>query len=152
MMCSIATKYEFATEPLSDCIEELKPLFEKNHAETGVYDKDFNPDYDRYIQLNEDGHFLVMVARLDMDAVGYSMFFIDRHPYQKDVVAAIQAHTFIDKAHRAISYTFLKSCDDMLKKLGVHSIWRQASVKHDISRIYERMGYQFIEKVYRKDL
>lgn len=151
-MFLINKPYEFSIEQLSECLEELKELFQKNHAETGVYNKEFNPDYDRYSSMNEDGHFLAMVVRHNKVAVGYSMFFLDRHPYQKDIVAAIQAHTFIDKPHRGVGYQFLKSCDEMLKTLGVHSIWRQTSAKRDISRIYERLGYKFIEKVYRKDL
>lgn len=145
-------KYSFQVERFADVLPEIEVMLGENHAETGMYDRPFRPDYERYKGLEAMGGLAFMSIRSGGKVVGYASFFLDRHIYQLDIVSATQSLNYVDKGHRGIGYSFMKFCDDSLKKQGVNSVWRQATAKFDISKIYERMGYALIQKSYRKDL
>jgi hypothetical protein len=146
--------YLFTEEKFELSLPDFRGLIEQNHEETGVFKKEFDPDFDRYIYIEREGGLSFFTIRTEDErhAVGYNMFYLDELIYQMGVTSATQAILYIDKAHRGIGLPFLRFCDDSLREKGVHSIWRQSTSKLDISRIYEKMGYGFIEKVYMKEL
>lgn len=145
---SLIKDYVFAEEPLAGAIKELHPILEKNHAETGVYDLPYNPDYDRYLALASGGHITFFSVRFHGELVGFALFFMDTEIYQKEIISATQSLNYVAKGHRGIGLAFMKFCDDLLRKQGVNSIWRQSTAKFDIGKIYDRMGYTFVEKSY----
>lgn len=152
-MISSDSKVLFHVEPLAPVIENIKGLLSENHEETGVFDLPFNPDFDRYLMLDANGDSIFFTARTHAgNIVGFALFFLDTSIQQKDIVAATQSLNFIAKSHRGVGYAFMRFCDDILKKQGVNSVWRQASTKFDISPIYERMGYTLVEKTYLRRL
>jgi len=146
--------YDFQAEDLVQNIEDIKILLAQNHEETGAYDLPFNPDYDRYLALakQNDLAFFTVRQASTKEIVGFALFFLDTEIQQKDIVSATQSLNFIAKQHRGAGYLFMKFCDDILKKQGVNSVWRQASTKFDIGKIYERMGYKLAEKSYLRRL
>jgi GNAT superfamily N-acetyltransferase len=135
-------------------LDEMEELIAKNHEETGVYDLPFNPDRERYLGLWNSGDlaFFTVHHTKTLKLVGFALFFLDNEIQQKDVKSATQSLNFIEKEYRGAGYTFMKFCDDILKKQGVNSIWRQTSAKFDIGKIYERMGYELVEKSYLRRL
>jgi GNAT superfamily N-acetyltransferase len=145
--------YLFHVESLTESLDGIKPILAKNHEETGVYDLPFNPDYDRYLALDAAGLIRYFTARDRAgELAGFAIFFLDTEIYQKDVRSATQSINYVCAGHRGVGFAFMRFCDDILKKQGVNSVWRQASAKYDISKVYERMGYSLIEKTYRKGL
>ncbi len=147
MMFLVGSKeYIFKSESFAQNMGELVDIMLRNHAETGIYDMPLAPDFQRLAMLESEDSLRLMTARLKSEIVGYAVFFVDSQIFQKNILAATQSSTFVDKEHRAIGYAFIKFCDDMLKKQGINSVWRQASAKRDISKLYERLGYQYIEK------
>ena len=147
---SLANKYEFRVEQLAESLEDVKPLLAENHAETGVYNLPFNPDYERLLFLEQHGDLKLFVIRHDTKAVGVAIFYLDQEIYQKELWSATQATNFVTKKHRGIGLAFMKFCDDILSEQGVNSIWRQSTTRLEISKIYERMGYASVEKSYLK--
>lgn len=149
-----ADGYDFRKEYLPGVIERIKEMLAKNHEETGVYDMPFNPDYDRYLALAKHGDLAFFTVRKSEhhDLVGFALFFLDTEIQQQDVQSARQSLNFIRKEHRGVGYAFMKFCDDMLKKQGVNSVWRQSTAKLDIGKVYERMGYELVEKSYLRRL
>lgn len=146
-------KYSFHMEPLRVNLESIKTLLKDNHDETGIYNLPFNPDYQRYLDLAGSGDLVFFTVRdLGRGIVGFALFFLDHAIQQKEIKIATQSLNFIAKQHRGIGLAFMRFCDDSLKDLGVNSVWRQASTKFDIGPIYERMGYEFIEKSYLRRL
>lgn len=144
--------YEFSEASFTDTLESIKPIYAQNHAETGIYDMPFNPDYERYIFLEREGNLRFFLAKFQNEIVGFAVFFIDSEIMQKELISATQSATYVAKQHRGLGYPFMKFCDDILKKQGINSVWRQASAKHDIGKVYERMGYTLIEKSYLRRL
>lgn len=147
---SLASDYAFQEEWFTLALEYIKPILAENHLETGVYSRPFNPDYDRYLYLDQTGSLKFFTVRFDKSLVGFAIFFLDTEIQQKDVVSATQSVNFVMKGHRGIGLAFMRFCDDILLKQGVNTIWRQSTAKLDISKIYERMGYTFVEKSYRR--
>jgi GNAT superfamily N-acetyltransferase len=146
------TKPEFQIEKLSEVLPHIKGILADNHAETGVYDLPFNPDYDRYLYLDSIGQVLLMTARKDTELVGFAVFFLDYEIQQKELRSATTSINFVRKEHRGIGLAFMRYCDQTLKHHGINSVWRQASAKLDIGKVYERMGYTRIETSYLKRL
>lgn len=135
--------------------EEMWPILSENHKETGIYALDFNPDYERYFALWDAGFLAFFTARVQAtnELVGVAAFFIDKAIQQKEIVSAQQSVNYVVKDHRGkIGFGFMRFCDDSLKALGVDSVWRQASSKHRIGILYERMGYIPVETSYLRRL
>lgn len=147
-----AKDYEFREESFTEILEQIKPTLALNHAETGIYNMPFNPDYDRYLYLDKCGDLKFYVARFEGQIAGFAIFFIDTEIQQKEVRSATQSVNYVCRNHRGMGYAFMKFCDDILRKQGINSVWRQASTKHDIGKVYERMGYTLIEKSYLRRL
>lgn len=151
-MFSAATDYLFEQASFTAILDSIKPVLAENHAETGAYNLPFNPDYDRYLMLDADGSLAFFTARRDGKIVGFACFFLDTEIQQKEIRSATQSFVYVDKKHRGMGYPFMKFCDDILKKQGINSVWRQSTAKLDISKIYERMGYTFVEASYLRRL
>jgi GNAT superfamily N-acetyltransferase len=151
-MFLVGKDYVFAQEKLSECLEEIHPLLQKNHDETGVYQLPYNPNYPRYLALEKVDYIRFFTARLNGQIVGFALFFMDFEIYQKEVQSATQTLNYVTPEHRGAGYSFMKFCDDILQKQGVNSIWRQASVKRDIGKVYERLGYALVEMSYLRRL
>jgi len=145
-------EYEFRFERVSKVLEDIKSIIKLNHEETGVFLKDFDPAFDRYVRLEDMGFLSFMSVRFDNKIVGYSIYFIDEPIYQKGLILATQSTTFIIKEHRGVGMAFMRFCDESLKSQGVNSVIRQASSKLDLSKVYERLGYILLEKSYIKGL
>ena len=145
-------RYLFKFEQVKLVLEQIKPLIALNHKETGVFNRDFDPDYERYVHLEDKGYLSFMSVRYEDRIVGYSIYFIDEPIYQKGLMLATQSTTFIIKEHRGVGMSFMKFCDASLKSQGVNSVIRQASAKLDLSKGYERLGYEMLEKSYIREL
>lgn len=152
-MFSAGTDYKFAVGSFTNTLESIKPVLAANHAETGVYDMPFDPDYDRYLGLDKQGDLLFFTAHSKLgELAGFAIFFLDTEIQQRNIVSATQSVNYVGKKHRGIGLAFMKFCDDYLRNHGINSVWRQASSKFDVGKVYERMGYTLIEKSYLKRL
>lgn len=159
-MISSGEGIEFREESLEEILKvgEAEDLFEENHKETSWDpDLDLDPDYQKYIRIENLGKLKFFTIRTKEGVlVGYSCFFIGYDSRFKTKVRAVQDMTFISKQYRrkfpGSGLAFIKFCDERLRKAGANYIWRQATDKHDISAIYNRLGYKFMEYVYAKEL
>lgn len=144
--------YGFKKESFSDTFPELKSLFKQNHAETSALNDPLDPDYLRLSEMERAGNLLFYVIRYQGEAVGYAMFYLDEEIRHKGVWSAVQEMMFVEKKHRGIGIAFITYCDAMLKEMGVKYVWRQATTKLDVGRVYEHLGYELIQKTYLKGL
>jgi GNAT superfamily N-acetyltransferase len=143
----------FLNADLEAWLPHIIPILEANHAETGVYDLPFDPDFKRYVALFKQGDLLFFLALANPDEVaGVAIFFLDTEIQQQNVRSATQSVNYMAKKHRGKGLAFMKFCDDYLRKHGVNSVWRQATSKYDVGKIYERMGYHSVETSYLKRL
>ncbi len=144
-------EYNFESASFSEVIRDVKDISERNHYEMNIYnDLPPNADFERFSALEAQGDLAFMTITYENVVVGYSIFFLDHEIIQKDIKSATQSMVYIDKEHRGmgVGYAFIEFCDDILKKQGINSVWRQASAKFDAGPVYEKLGYKFVEKAY----
>jgi len=67
----------YQEERLHDFLEELKPILNNHYDELSVTKSfNLNPDYDRYLKLEDLGSFFIMTCRLDGQLIGYIAYFL----------------------------------------------------------------------------
>jgi GNAT superfamily N-acetyltransferase len=140
-----------------ELIDEMLPMLEEHRKELTAYkDIKLNVDYERYIGAYNIGMFRVFVARDENNSiVGYVAYFINNNAHYSDYVYAIQDVLYVDKSRRGgvIGAKLLKYADNALKnEHNVSVVTQHTKVFHDIGPFLEKMGYEFVEKIYMKRL
>lgn len=144
----------FQEEYLVDCLDEMKPLFETHWDEIALH-KDkivLNPDYSKYLILDEAGMLHVLTARDEGKIIGYFISFIDHHVHYKDHVFAINDILFIHPDYRkgSVGYKLFKSAEASLKEIGVSVLMIHAKVQHDFKPLMDKLGFDRVEYNYSK--
>lgn len=144
----------FAQESFAQVWDEAEALLFANHAETGMLDHaEFEPDKERYLQIEATGMFRVFTARDQGRLVGYSLFFVSTHLHYRTKKFASPDTLFVHPDYRGLpAVRFIRWADDRLKAEGVHYVYRHVSRKKDYSRTLERLGYEPVEVGYRRIL
>jgi GNAT superfamily N-acetyltransferase len=139
----------------SELQKEVMPLLEK-HWEEIAHDKTIPLDIDwvKYAAMWKSGAMTICTARDDTKLVGYSVFFTHTHMHYKGHKFALQDILFVDPESRnsRIGIQLIKFSEEILKLNGVHVVLHHMKVAHDFSPIMERLGYDFMEKIYSKRL
>jgi hypothetical protein len=135
---------KFQTEKISvSLLEEAKPLLEKHWREIAYFkDIELNPDYYKYLKLQELDSIKAFICRDDEGLmIGYATFIIQPMLHYKQILSAIEDILYIHPEQRRIGGFFIKYCDEQLDKLGVQLVSHHIKLAHDWSRGLERMGY-----------
>ena len=113
----------FKEELLRDCLEELKPLLEEHYKEVALYqDKvKLNPDYDRYLMLEDAGNLHTVVAREDGKVVGYYISLVVEHLHYADTVYAHNDVVYLEPGlrHSRVALDMINFAIEKLKEKGV---------------------------------
>ena len=144
----------FQEEALTECLEEMKPLFEEHWDEIDIH-KDkikLNPDYDKYLTLDAIGMLHVLTARDDDKIIGYFISFIQSNMHYKDYTFALNDVLFIHPDYRkgSVGYKLFKKAEVSLKELGVEVLMIQSKVKHDFKSIMDKLDFERVEYTYSK--
>lgn len=151
-MVDVMNAVVFGRERVSDIWKEIEPLFNKHHIEIdGPGYLKLAPDFDNYRKADEAGNLRLWTARKEGVLVGYLVHLVANHHNYKSF-QAWEDVMFIDKNHRGFGLSFIKWCDDQLKKEGVEMVTQNVSVNFDFSPILERIGYKQTYKVYSRRL
>jgi L-amino acid N-acyltransferase YncA len=134
---------------------ELMPLLELHRQEISAYkDMKLNVNVEKYIQMNNIGMYKIFVARSEGKLVGYLAYFIAPNMHYSDYVYATQDVIYVDKSSRGamVGLKLLNEAEKELIKLGVNVATQHVKVKHDISPLMEKAGYDWVEKIFMKRL
>lgn len=146
---------KISLEPYSDeLIEELTDLFNSNCEEISIMGRSVNPDLNVYRTIASANKLLMYIAREDFAAIGYSVFIVSHHPHYKDMIVAEQNMIFLDKLHRKgmAGMKLIKYAEEHLKENNLADcIIQHTNIdKRDLSKLYERMGYQEMSRVFMR--
>ena len=144
----------YRREKLSDIKEEVLPLLEK-HWEEIALEKEIvklDPDWDAYEFMDSHGLLVCVCARHSGVLIGYTVYFISRNIHYKELLCAENDLFFLDPEFRKgmAGVNLFRAAEVVLKGLGVNRISNKVKLHHDVGKIFERMGYQPIERVYVK--
>jgi len=142
-------------EPLSLCLDEMKPIFDSHWQEIALYKNHIklNPDYEKYLFMAENGLLSVYTARNEGEIIGYAVFFISPHLHYKDHVYANNDIVYIAKEFRksGLAVKLFTYAEKELKanyKVDVVSVsMKNAFPFYDLM---EYLGFECIETIYSK--
>ena len=138
-------------EPLARNLPEIKTLIEGHWLEiANNRDKiKLDPDWDQYQKLCDLDMVTLFTVRDSGRMVGYSVFMV--HPllhYKADRVASNDIVYLLPKYRQGFcGVRLLKMCHEHFKALGIEKIHWHLKPGHDWSKILERWGYKFEEKI-----
>lgn len=145
---------KFSVESLHDCLEELEPLLKEHHKEIALYQDrvPFNPDYERYLDLEESGELHTVVAREDGKVVGYYMSFLVPHIHYKDTLYAINDVVYLEPRvrHSSIAQHMIEYVEENLKELGVSVITLHMKTYLPFEGLARKLGFEKVEYIYSK--
>jgi len=132
--------------------EEAQDLFKKHYEEiaerTDVIK--FDPNVERYGQLNDLGLIEVHTARNDGKLVGYSVWMIFPHLHYKSSLTASSDILYIHPDYRKglTGVSFLRWTIEEVKKRKPQRILLHVKPSIDYGPILERLGAKYFEKTY----
>ena len=143
----------YQEEAYSDCIEEMKLHYNDHYDELSVT-KDFelDPNYEAYFAMERSKHLKVITCRKDGVLIGYIIFVLMPHLHYKSMMTALEDIYYLTKSERKgrVGIKLFQYAEQYLKSIGVHRIIYSTKTHLDNSRLFEYLGYKYIEKVYSK--
>ena len=143
----------FQVESYKDCMDEVKVHYPAHYEELSVTKTyPLDPDYDAYLQLDQQGFLKVVTCRKDGVLIGYIQFIVTKNLHYKTMVMAVEDIYYLIKEERKgrVGIELFKFAEQYLKSIGVHRICYTTKVHLDNSSIFKYLGYSYIEKLYSK--
>jgi hypothetical protein len=145
----------YQEEAYSDCVDDLVELYPEHYAEVEqpVADKyKLDPNWEQYFNLEKSGSFKVITCRDEGTLVGYMFFIISPHLHVKSCMTAYEDIYFLRKDYRKgrTGIKMFQYAEQYLKSLNVNRILCSTKVHQDNSRLFEYLGYSFVEKLFHK--
>ena len=139
-------------ESLSECLEELKPLFPKHWEELAVF-KDrmpLAPNYDLYWQREAMGQLATAILRKDGQVIGYWPVFVAPGLHYSTTLTGQSDIIWIHPDHRGdgcgkLLYDTIRK---ELMRRGV-KVWGAGSKNHkQIEWFFKMLGFEEVEKTF----
>ena len=143
----------FGRERVVDVWDEIVPLLKDHWREVAHYrDVPLDPDKEFYHKADEFGRVRVFTARKGDRLVGYAIYFVGPEVHYRSLKQATQDLVFVSKEHRGFGVAFMRWCDERLREEGVDTVLCHVKAAHDYGVVFERMGYELVDKVYYRRL
>ena len=159
-------KLTFQTERWAAIAEEIRPLLLANWKETALDHEKIalDPDFDSYATRDLDGFLHVTTARAEdweigegtptekRPLVGYFIAMVAPHPHYQTVLFCFMDVYFLAEQYRIGSngLQLFLAVEKAMRHRGVSEIIANTKVKHDISPVFERLGWRRTAITYTK--
>lgn len=145
---------KFKEEVAADLIDEIKPLIEDHYKEVALYQDNIplKPDFDKYVELNENGMLRIFTARREGKLIGYFLVVVMPHLHYKENVFAMNDIIYVEPSKRGgmVAYRLIKYVEKVLKDEGVSVLMINMKTSNMFSRLLEGLGFTNTELVYTK--
>jgi len=147
----------YQKEDFEDVCDECMDLI-IDHWQDVALNKDevpLDPNWETYRMLFSQGFGHIMTARTEAgELVGYSVCTMMPHLRYKEVKWAEGDIFFLHPDHRkgSAGTRLLQAAEKMMKDLGATKLYQKVKLHRDVGKVFERIGYHAIERVYVKDL
>jgi GNAT superfamily N-acetyltransferase len=151
----VPSKVEIKEEALKDCLDEMKPIFDLHWDEVAIHKENIklNPDYNRYLQMADDGSIKAYIARENGKLIGYAIFIISYNLHYKDHVYAHNDIVYLSKDYRGsgLAVKLFKIAELELKEnYNVDVINVSMKVTLPFDDLMEYLGFEYIERTHSK--
>lgn len=139
-------------ESFEERLPELMPLLPLHYEELALnQDKvPLDPQYEIYIERERRGELMFMVLRDRGELIGYFIGFVAPGLHYRTCLTLIMDIFFIHPEHRGNSSGFkmFKAVELEAKRRGVDRMFVGSKVHLDASWLFEKLGYEPVEKFY----
>lgn len=145
----------FQTESLSQARPDGEPLLRRHWQEIAHYlDIVYAPRWDVYEVLEKRGDLRIYTARLDSVLIGYCAYAIGYSLHYGASLEASEDVLYLAPEHRKgrIGIKLIRFADELLRADGVQVVSRHVKAVHDHGSILEHIGYEFVDKIYKRRL
>lgn len=152
----------FEREEIMDIIEDMIKIsggYRDESVPTGneVYgDFKLNVNRDYYAGASKAGILRTFTARCTASGaiVGFVVYIVSPDPHFSDRLSALQNLMYLEKEYRRgwAGKKMIEYCEKELEKEGVDMVAQFTSVKKDLTKLLEYMGYTLVQYVYSKRL
>ena len=113
------------------------------------------PDIEAYRALWSAGWLRLYTARQGTiprgELMGYNVVIVHRD-FESSALKATCSGVFIRRAYRGFGLRFISWVDDQLAREGADTVHRGYRADHDLSAIFDMLGYQPFDVIYAKRL
>lgn len=141
----------YQVEKLADMLDELKPLLEDHYDEISMKYSPLNPDYDKYIMVEEMGMLRVVTARKDGQLVGYFITFVHYNMHYRDMIYGVNDIVYIQPEYRgsSVGYRLFKyAIDDLIENMVVSVIVIHMKIKYEFRHLLTGLGFVQTEELW----
>lgn len=144
----------YAVESWFDVRAEVGPLWRLHYAEIADKRIPLDPDFDRYDQIALLGKLHIVTVRDRGKLVGYLFAIVDTHLHYRHTLFAGFDLYWVDPVHRRgwAGVRLFREAEQTLRARGVRKVVANTKVAKDMSRIFERLGFQEAERIHTKYL
>lgn len=143
-------------ECLTDIIDEFREIVKDHYHEIALYQDrvPLDPDYGRYIAMDEAGIVCCVTARDEGKLVGYAIFFVMPHIHYKSTVFAMNDILYLAPEYRggSLGVDLLTISESILITLGANVVQLHMKVHKPWHKLAEACGYSMGEYTYSKVL
>jgi GNAT superfamily N-acetyltransferase len=144
----------FAVESLTETLEELKPLFPAHYEELAL-NKDrvpLMPQYDIYLARDAEGQVLFVAGRDGGKLVAYFVGFVAPGLHYRTCLTLQEDIFYIDPEYRGHGggVQLFLAVEKEAKRRGVQRMFVGSKLHKDASFLFEKLGYDPVEKYYSK--
>lgn len=144
---------EIRREVLHRVAPEMRILTGAHWAETGEEGQQFCPDWDFYLQLEDQGILTTMVARDEGLLVGYAWAVLSYDAHESRKFASTDAYYLHPKYRRGRnSLRLLEALEKEMHSQGATYTMIGVHPRNDYSKLLHFMGYHPVEQYHRKEL
>jgi GNAT superfamily N-acetyltransferase len=138
-----------------DCFDRIIKLFDEHYNELSVTKEyDLNPCYEVYFEADKRNLVQVVLCENDDELIGYIVFFLAPSLHYKDCMQATEDIYYLKPQYRkgTIGIKMFKFAEKHLKSIGINMIRYSTKTHMDNTKLFEYLGYEFIEKVFIKKI
>jgi GNAT superfamily N-acetyltransferase len=144
----------FAVEPLSERLDELKPLFPLHWSELAL-NKDevpLDPQYDIYRARDAAGEVMFVAGREFGKLVAYFVGFVAPGLHYRTCLTLTEDIFWVEPGYRGhgAGINMFKAVEAEARRRGVQRMFVGSKLHKDASWLFEKLGYIEVERYYSK--
>lgn len=143
-------------ETFAGILDELKPILPRHYEELALNQDSvpLDPQYDIYLQRENNGEVLVVTLRESGVLCGYFIGFVSPALHYKTCLTCIMDIFYVVQEWRGHGggQILFRGVEKELINRGVQRLFVGSKLHKDASWLFERMGYTEVERYYSKML
>lgn len=144
----------YHTEAWEDCVDDIARHWARHWQEVALHQDavPLDPDFDEYRRLAEAGQLHVTVARKRGACVGYAVVVVRRHlHYRTSLTGFFDLYYVAPEFRRGwTGVNLFRAVERVMRARGVERLFTGTKVSLDMSRLFERLGYEPSERLHVK--